>query len=124
MKARELRRKYRTTGGGKKQPCFVCGHHESITELHHVFPLKDCATFLEAVNSIEVPLVWLCPNCHTYVHQMYKCIFYNAMREMPRDEYLRMFELVKQRYEVSDAIAEEICRKEDGRMMDAREAER
>lgn len=110
MNARDLRRRSKATNGNNRQPCYVCGRHESITELHHVFPLKDCAMVLDVVESVEVPMVCLCPNCHTYIHQMYKGIFFNAIREMPEDAYLRMCELVKQRDDVFAALIREVSK--------------
>lgn len=53
----------------KREPCFICGKHRSITQAHHTIPLKNMALLLEAWESLpEPPIVWLCPNCHTYVH--------------------------------------------------------
>ena len=104
MNARELRRRSKENRGIDRQPCFVCGRHESITELHHVFTLKDCVMVFDIVQSVEVPMVWLCPNCHTYIHQMYKGKFFNTIREIPEDEYLRMCDLVKQRDDVFTAV--------------------
>lgn len=55
-----------------RQPCFICGKHHSITEAHHVVPLKDVAFLLESWGNLEEPpIVWLCPNCHTYIHKLY-----------------------------------------------------
>lgn len=52
-----------------REPCFICGKHRSITQAHHTIPLKNMALLLEAWESLpEPPIVWLCPNCHTYVH--------------------------------------------------------
>ena len=105
MKAKDLRKKQRKNE--LKQPCYICGRHQTITELHHVFTLKDCANVIETVKSVDVPLVWLCPNCHTYIHQMYNGKFYNAMREMSEDEYLKMCELMKCREDVFAKVIEE-----------------
>ena len=109
MNARELRRRCKATKNIDRQPCYVCGQHESITELHHVFSLKDCAMVLDVVQSVEVPMVWLCPNFHTYIHQMYKGKFFNAIREMPEDEYLRMCDLAKQRDSVFAVVIREVA---------------
>ena len=69
LKAKDLRKSHKQ----KKQPCFICGKHSSITELHHVLSLEDCAAYLntKAFNTIEVPTVWLCPNHHAYMHTLY-----------------------------------------------------
>lgn len=68
------------------------------------------------VQTIEIPMAWLCPNCHTYIHQMYKGTFYNAMRELPEDEYLKMIALLKLRskviYELIGGVPDE-CRSVD-----------
>lgn len=54
----------------QREPCFICGKHGSITEAHHTIPLKDVAALLAAWGSLpEPPVVWLCPNCHTYLHR-------------------------------------------------------
>lgn len=57
----------------KREPCFMCGEHESITELHHVVPVSVLAEFLNGgwigADEISSPIVWLCPNCHRYVHE-------------------------------------------------------
>jgi len=54
-----------------RQPCFICGKYQAITEAHHVLPLKEAAHILNRVGGAipEPPIVWLCPNCHTNVHQ-------------------------------------------------------
>ena len=55
------------------QPCFICGKHVHITEEHHVIPLKEIAKFLNlgiiTIDVVEIPIVWLCPNCHSYIHE-------------------------------------------------------
>lgn len=53
-----------------KQPCRICGKHQIIAEQHHLISLKECSEILTRWpnSSISVPLIWLCPNCHTYVH--------------------------------------------------------
>lgn len=54
----------------QKKPCFICGKHKAITEAHHTIPLKELVRLLEAWGKLpEPPIVWLCPNCHTYVHR-------------------------------------------------------
>lgn len=54
----------------KGHPCFACGKHPYITHLHHVIPLTEVADLFNdhLVEKISIPTVWLCPNCHTYVH--------------------------------------------------------
>lgn len=80
LKAKNIRK------GRKKrdrEPCFVCGKHRSITQEHHILPLKHCAEILNRniAEKIDVPLIWLCPNCHAYVHKLIKLDFISVMRE-------------------------------------------
>ncbi len=52
-----------------RDPCFICGKHRSITEAHHTIPLEKITALLKTWGTLpEPPIVWLCPNCHTYVH--------------------------------------------------------
>lgn len=56
-----------------REPCFICGEHEDITQAHHVMPLSKVKIFLEQGHFIEEPpIVWLCSNCHTRVHRFYE----------------------------------------------------
>lgn len=109
MNARDLRRTNKATKGMNRQPCYVCCKHQSITELHHVFSLKDCAMVIDAVGSVNVPMAWLCPNCHTYIHQAYKGIFFNAKRELQEDEYSRMLDLINLRSKAFDEVIREVA---------------
>ena len=70
MTAKDLRKQ--TPKHSDRQPCFACGGHQSITHLHHVISLRECADMLnnEYTNEISIPTVWLCPNCHAYIHRM------------------------------------------------------
>ena len=53
-----------------REPCWICGEHEDITQAHHVMPLSECKRFLEQGHTMdEPPVVWLCPNCHVRVHR-------------------------------------------------------
>ncbi len=106
MNARDLRRQ--ATGHKERRPCYVCGRHQAITEFHHVFSLRDWAVMFPNVQTIEIPMAWLCPNCHTYIHQMHKGIFYNAIRELPEDEYARMIALINLRDEVIGELIREV----------------
>lgn len=55
-----------------RKPCFICGRHQSITEAHHTITLKEISQLLMSWGSLpEPPVVWLCPNCHTYVHRFH-----------------------------------------------------
>ena len=48
-----------------RKPCFICGEHVTITEAHHVLPLKQVARLLETWDVVNEPsIVRLCPNCH------------------------------------------------------------
>lgn len=68
----ELRRdmrKYERTQS--REPCRVCGKHIAITEAHHLLKLKDICEAYQYNPYADIfftSLVWLCPNCHTYVH--------------------------------------------------------
>ena len=55
----------------KREPCYICGKHEKITEWHHLISLSECANKLFKnfdINELETPMYCLCPNCHTYIH--------------------------------------------------------
>ena len=55
------------------EPCFVCGLHDKITEKHHVLPVATIADMLnDGIEDIGTPTIWLCPNCHSYVHMAIK----------------------------------------------------
>ena len=66
-----------------QEPCCVCGKHRSITHQHHVITLKKCAKIFNtiSIDKINAPLVWLCPNCHAYVHKLLKYDFISVLRE-------------------------------------------
>lgn len=59
---------------GERQPCFICGLHRDITEAHHVMPLEEVASVINNthLSMKEPPVVWLCPNCHTYLHSNFE----------------------------------------------------
>lgn len=105
MNAKELRKQVKKHA--YKEPCVVCEKHAGITHLHHVLSLKECAYLLNVRESIDVPVVWLCPNCHAYVHQMQRGIFYNALRELSEDEYLRICSIIEQRDKAMGTILKE-----------------
>lgn len=49
-----------------RQPCWVCGKFQSITQAHHVVPLAE-----QYARGFEIPdneHVWLCPNHHAIAH--------------------------------------------------------
>jgi hypothetical protein len=50
----------------RREPCFVCGKFEAITQAHHVVPLNE-----QFEHGFEVPdheHEWLCPNHHVTLH--------------------------------------------------------
>lgn len=58
-----------------RQPCKVCGKHNSITVLHHLIPIEKVAKLInngEISFTAQRKTVWLCPTCHAYVHYLYK----------------------------------------------------
>lgn len=66
-----LRKRCKTSN--EREPCFLCGEHMVIVEQHHVFPLSELTVYVNLLNLDEVvepPKVWLCPNCHSYIHKM------------------------------------------------------
>jgi len=67
MNAKDIRKKHKE----KREKCFICGGHETITELHHIRTLKDCAEELEYSDTVESSRVWLCPNHHRYIHKIF-----------------------------------------------------
>lgn len=104
MNAKELRKQ--TIRYREHKPCEVCGKHEAITHLHHVISLKDCAMLLNAVDAVNTPVVFLCPNCHAYIHQMQKGIFYNAMLNMSESDYKSLVSILKVREDAMSEIIE------------------
>lgn len=75
----------------RREPCFICGGHETITEAHHVMPLKDVAFILDGgcLTMEEPPIEWLCPNCYAYTHAFYRGkLPWNAFTE---EELRRVF---------------------------------
>ena len=106
MNAKELRKQ--TTRYKEHQPCEVCGKHKEITHLHHVVNLKDCTILFNVVDYVNTPVVFLCPNCHAYIHQMQKGIFYNALLNVSEEEYKKLAEILKIREEAMEKIIKEI----------------
>lgn len=56
------------------EPCYVCSKHAEITELHHVVSVSELTKLLNNkdldLEELETPVVWLCPNCHAYLHKI------------------------------------------------------
>ena len=81
--AKELRKQSKKED---RQVCEACSGHESITQKHHLLPLKKCAMFLNTglFKDFGTPVVWLCPNCHMYLHQMMRGLYhYSALGNEP-----------------------------------------
>lgn len=70
MTAKDLRKQNQKKRHGEGHSCFACGKHPYITHLYHVIPLAEVADLFNdnLTKKISIPTVWLCPNCHTYVH--------------------------------------------------------
>ena len=75
-KTDEVRKLLSNPSDLEQEPCYICGEHESITVIHHVVPVSDIAKYLNigwvGVDKVSSSIVWLCPNCHAYVHEMLK----------------------------------------------------
>lgn len=75
--------------GKDRKPCFICGKHKSITVLHHIVQISELKKFLNhgllQADEVSTPVVWLCPNCHTYVHASINGN-YDAVRVMQNEE--------------------------------------
>ena len=56
----------------KNEECYICEKHKYITELHHVISFSDCKLEYEIYGEYKTKLVWLCPNCHSYLHKYLK----------------------------------------------------
>jgi len=68
IRAKDIRSMLKTVE--HREPCFICGEHEAISEKHHLITLKECAFWINRVPNLEMksPTVWLCPNHHRYWH--------------------------------------------------------
>lgn len=84
----------------EKEPCFICGKHKTITELHHVLPLSECSKMMNKLNvkTIFIPVVWLCPNCHAYAHAIknarcYKIVDSVVDGSLSKEEFKRFREI-------------------------------
>lgn len=58
-----------------REPCAVCKKHRTITEAHHIVPLREMAELANLFHLEFVPepsTIWLCPNCHKYLHNFTK----------------------------------------------------
>jgi hypothetical protein len=69
---------YLRQGKPKTKPnCHICKKHGGITHWHHITPIEDQLKMLDN-NEIEDDfknlMVALCPNCHTYLHKLYKML--------------------------------------------------
>ena len=70
--ANGLRKLLSNSKGLQREQCFICGQHVGITELHHLIQVSELADLLNkgalSFSDVKTPVVWLCPNCHAYVH--------------------------------------------------------
>lgn len=55
-----------------RKPCFICGDHKNITEVHYLVQLSELANLINkgivSPKNVTSTIAWLCPNCHAYVH--------------------------------------------------------
>ncbi len=63
-----------------QQPCVICGKYESVTNAHHVFPLKYQAS--RAMKNPDQEIVWLCPNHHSGVHAQISLLERNISKRL------------------------------------------
>lgn len=74
------------------EPCFVCGLHNEITEKHHVLPVEKIANMLnDGITDIASPTIWLCPNCHSYVHMAVKAEYSTNNREKLIEKFCKAY---------------------------------
>lgn len=106
--AKELRKQSKK---GNRQVCEACGEHESITENHHLLTLKKCALLINTGVFIEIksPIVWLCPNCHMYLHQMMRGNFCNAALGTKREVYEKLKYMMNQSVECHNDYLKELA---------------
>lgn len=91
---------------GEKQHCFICHRYQSITEIHHLFPVGELVQLLTTYPSIateilnSIHLAWLCPNHHAIYHlvatskQKETPRSFAAFQELSLDEQSRFLELL------------------------------
>jgi len=90
----------------ERQKCFLCEKHKTITELHHLKEFKDAKDDIESCGEYKSDLIWLCPNCHTYTHE----VIYKLYKNMSNRNYVRTADFVhsigkKNEYKISKIIA-------------------
>ena len=105
--AKDLRKQCHN--GGERADCYVCGKHSLITHKHHVLPLEKCARWLDlGIETISIPTVWLCPNCHAYIHFILRRYeVYKVIEAMSGDENKKIMEILK----IHDELENELYKK-------------
>lgn len=97
-KTDEVRRLMPNERGLKHEPCFICGKHAGITVIHHVVPASELTMYLNvgwiSAEEVSSPTVWLCPNCHTYVHAALDCKFDVVEPMKSDDKWNERFEII------------------------------
>ena len=97
-KTNEVRRLMPMPSSLERESCFICGKHEGITVAHHVVPVSELTTYLNVgwigVSEVSSPIVWLCPNCHAYVHAALDGNFDVVAPMMADDEWNSRFEVI------------------------------
>ena len=95
-------RRHNRVKRSEQQPCFVCGKHKSITHAHHVLPLNECVAYMDLLDTstIECPIIWLCPNCHSYYHKIFSKHFsmdnyWLAIEEIGKEQADKIVEIEK-----------------------------
>lgn len=75
----ELKYELRKGKSKTKPNCYICNKHEGITEWHHITPIQEQVNDIKEMDGFIVfdkdfhnLSVILCPNCHTYLHKLYK----------------------------------------------------
>lgn len=109
--AHDLRRFCEKANPANREECFICHKHKGITHLHHVLPLNECAKWMNTgyVDTVNIPRVWLCPNCHSYVHAVMKHHrFWELMSVYTEEEYKRMTTVLGMRHMVEDELYQRI----------------
>lgn len=92
-----------------KENCFICNKHGSISELHHVIPVSQLTKLLNMgavdLKHASTPIVWLCPNCHAYIHRAMDG--HSITSVFPKDELHNALKILKAYEEHIKKIVEE-----------------
>lgn len=67
-------RKNTTPDKKHRGACVICDKFEHVTEAHHLVVVEHLANIAIKYNAVleNVPMLWLCPNCHRNVHRVYE----------------------------------------------------